>query len=78
VSENRTDIVMVLLDKGASTDQKDTWGRTPLSDALSNQRVDIAAALMGKGVDQSFSHNVSKVPERAGVPEFVMKSCYLV
>lgn len=50
VAENRTEIVSVLLDKGAKTDLSDTWGRTPLSDALTNQRVDIAAALIGKGV----------------------------
>ena len=50
MAENRTDIVSVLLDKGAKTDLSDTWGNTPLSDALANQRVQIAAALIGKGV----------------------------
>lgn len=50
VGENRTDIVSVLLDKGAKTDISDTWGNTPLSDALTNHRVDIAAVLIGKGV----------------------------
>ena len=50
MAENCTEIVSALLDKGAKTDLSDTWGNTPLSDALSNQRVDIAAALIGKGV----------------------------
>lgn len=50
VAENRTDVVHVLLDKGSKTELFDTWGNTPLSDALTNHRVEISAALMGKGV----------------------------
>jgi ankyrin repeat protein len=69
VSENRTEIVKVLLEKGASTEQKDIWGQTPLSDALKHQRSDIAAALTGKGVHHSVdqqSANASRVPESGG------------
>lgn len=55
VGENRTDIVTSLLDKGAKTDLSDTWSNTPLSDALTNQRVDIAAALIGKGMHAGVS-----------------------
>lgn len=54
VAENRTEIVRVLLDKGAKTDISDTWRSTPLLDALSNRRVEIAAILIGKGL---LSHN---------------------
>jgi ankyrin repeat protein len=54
VSEKRTDVVKVLLDKGALTEQMDTWGRTPLSNALNSHSVDIVAALTSKGVPPWF------------------------
>jgi hypothetical protein len=59
VSENRTEIVKVLLDKGASTEQQDIWGCTPLLESLSGHRTPIAEALISKGAHLDLSMHSS-------------------
>jgi potassium channel len=57
VSENRTDVVSVLLEKGAKVDTVDTWGNTALSDGLTHHRLEICKCLVGARMDANqFTH----------------------
>lgn len=49
VSEGQHDVVVVLLEKGARVDVVDTWGHTPLHDALDHNEFAIAQKLVAKG-----------------------------
>ncbi|KAF8027047.1 hypothetical protein BT93_E0078 [Corymbia citriodora subsp. variegata] len=47
--EGCTEVVVLLLEKGADVNSVDRWGRTPLSDALSFGHEDICKILMARG-----------------------------
>lgn len=49
ISEKKSEVVMMLLDKGAKWNVVDTWGTCPLREALSIDELSIAEALCAKG-----------------------------
>jgi ankyrin repeat protein len=53
VSEQKSEVVFALLEKGAEHTVKDTWGVTPLVEALQLNQLNVAEALCSKGAKLS-------------------------